>query len=53
VEATEEDVKIAQQELMNAKAAYQVRSNIVESVLVAYPVLNAVHGGRNAISAEQ
>ncbi|TVY65618.1 hypothetical protein LSUE1_G008543 [Lachnellula suecica] len=53
MEASEEDIASAQQELLKAKAAYQVRSNIVEGVLVANPVLKAVHGGENASVVEQ
>jgi len=53
VEVSEEDLKTAQQELLKAKALYQVRSNIVESTLVANPVLKAVHAGINATIIEQ
>ncbi|KAH8599062.1 centromere protein H (CENP-H)-domain-containing protein [Bisporella sp. PMI_857] len=52
-EVTEEDIKIAQQELLEATAQYQVRNNIVESVLVANPILKAVHAGDNATVIEQ
>lgn len=50
---SEEDIKTAQQDLLKAKAAYQLRSNIVENVLAANPILKAVHSGNNATSAEQ
>ena len=53
MEASEEDIKNAQQELLKAKAAYQVRNNIVEGVLVSNPILKAVHAGNNASAAEQ
>lgn len=53
MEASEEDIKNAQHEVLKAKAAYQVRSNIVEGVLVANPILKAVHGGNNTSVAEQ
>jgi hypothetical protein len=53
MEASEEDIKNAQQELLKAKAAYQVRNNIVEGVLVANPILKAVHAGNNASVVEQ
>ncbi|CAG8973291.1 hypothetical protein HYALB_00000053 [Hymenoscyphus albidus] len=52
-EVSEEDIKSAQQELLNAKTAYQLRNNIVESVLIANPILKAVHSGSNATIAEQ
>lgn len=53
MEISEEDLETAQQELLKAKALYQVRSNIVESTLVANPVLKAVHAGSNATIIEQ
>ena len=53
VEATEEDIKLAEQDLLKAKALYQVRTNIVENVLVANPILKAVHAGSNASIIEQ
>jgi hypothetical protein len=46
-------VRHAQEELLKAKARYQVRNNIIESVLIAKPVLNAVHAGGNASIIEQ
>jgi hypothetical protein len=53
VEATEEDIKAAEQELLKAKAKYQVRNNVIESVLIANPILKAVHAGSNATILEQ
>ncbi|TVY25821.1 hypothetical protein LHYA1_G004561 [Lachnellula hyalina] len=53
MEASEGDIKKAQQELLRAKAAYQVRNNTIEGVLVANPILKAVHAGINASPAEQ
>jgi hypothetical protein len=53
MEASDEDIVNAQQELLKVKAAYQVKSNVVEGVLVANPILKAVHGGVNASAAEQ
>jgi hypothetical protein len=50
---TEEDIKVAQQGLLEAKTAYQLRNGIVESVLIANPILKAVHAGNNASTAEQ
>lgn len=52
-EVSEEDIKTAQQELLKAKALYQVRNSIVENVLVANPMLKAVHAGDNATVVEQ
>lgn len=42
VEATEEDIKAAEQDLLRSKALYQIRTNIVEHVLVGSPMLRAV-----------
>jgi hypothetical protein len=53
MDASEEDIVTAQQDLLKAKAAYQVRNNVIESVLIANPILKAVHGGKNASIAEQ
>ncbi|KAG9248707.1 centromere protein H (CENP-H)-domain-containing protein [Calycina marina] len=52
-EVTEENIKTAQDELLKAKALYQVRNNIVENVFVANPILKAVHAGDNASVIEQ
>jgi len=53
MEASDEDIKNAQHDLLKAKAAYQVKNNVVEGVLVANPILKAVHGGVNTSAAEQ
>ncbi|TVY55766.1 hypothetical protein LCER1_G004826 [Lachnellula cervina] len=53
MEASAGDIKKVQQELLKAKAAYQVRNNIIEGVLVANPILKAAHAGNNASPAEQ
>jgi len=53
MDTSEEDIVTAQQDLLKFKAAYQVRNNVIESVLIANPVLKAVHGGKNASIAEQ
>ena len=52
-EVSQKDTETAQQELLEAKATYQVRSNVVESVLVSHPILNAVHAGVNGLQVEQ
>jgi hypothetical protein len=52
-EATEADIKTAENELLKAKAVYQVRTNNVENVLIAYPILRAIHAGNKASSIEQ
>jgi hypothetical protein len=53
VDASEEEITAAQQELLQVKAAYQVRNNVIQSVLIANPILKAVHGGKRASIAEQ
>jgi hypothetical protein len=52
-EPSEEDIKNAQEELLKAKARYQMRTNIVENVLVVNPILKAVHAGSHATVIEQ
>lgn len=52
-DVTDEDIIAATQEVLQAKAVYQVRNNIVESVLVANPILKAVHAAKNASIIEQ
>ncbi|KAH8808347.1 centromere protein H (CENP-H)-domain-containing protein [Xylogone sp. PMI_703] len=52
-EVSEEAIQSAQQELLDAKAAYTLRSNVVESTIVAAPILKAVHAGTNASVIEQ
>ncbi|KAE9376752.1 hypothetical protein N431DRAFT_184047 [Stipitochalara longipes BDJ] len=52
MEASEEDLTTARQEVLKAKATYQVKHNVIESVLIANPILKAVHGGKNATIAE-
>lgn len=52
-QVTEAEVEAAERELLDAKASYTLRKNIVESVLVADPVLKAVHAGANATPVER
>ncbi|KAG9232910.1 centromere protein H (CENP-H)-domain-containing protein [Amylocarpus encephaloides] len=52
-DVSDQDVKTAQQELLQAKSTYQLRNDIVESVLVANPILKAVHLGEGASEIEQ
>ncbi len=53
MDVSEEELTTARQELLKAKATYQVRNNVIKSVLIANPILKAVHGGKNATIAEQ
>ncbi|KAF8865477.1 hypothetical protein BDZ45DRAFT_413755 [Acephala macrosclerotiorum] len=52
-EVSEEQIIATQQELLEAKAGYQLRNSIVESVLIANPMIKAVHTGNNASIIEQ
>jgi hypothetical protein len=52
-EPSEDDIKDAQNELLKATARYQLRTNIIENVLVVNPILKAVHAGSNATTIEQ
>ena len=49
----DEEVQHAQEKLLTDKARYQVRNNIIESVLVTNPILRAVHSGTSASVIEQ
>ena len=46
-------LEAAQRELLEARATYHVRQNVVDDVLQADPVLKAVHTGSNATPAER
>lgn len=50
---TPEAVKAAKDRLLNARAAYMLRSQVVESVVSATPILHAVHGATNTNLVEQ
>ncbi|KAL3420792.1 hypothetical protein PVAG01_07237 [Phlyctema vagabunda] len=52
-EASEQDIKRAQSELLEIKAKHSLRANVIESVIAANPILNAIHAGPNATMAEQ
>ncbi|EON65256.1 hypothetical protein W97_04493 [Coniosporium apollinis CBS 100218] len=44
---------VAEQELLEARAAYALRNRIVHNVLITHPVLKAVHAEPNADPAER
>lgn len=50
---SEEDIAEAQKELLEAKATYQVRQSVVETVMITNPVIKAVHSGSKASQSEQ
>jgi len=50
---SEKDLQDASERLLEAKARYALRNTIVESVMMANPVLKAVHAGLNATPIER
>ncbi|KAL2067423.1 hypothetical protein VTL71DRAFT_1848 [Oculimacula yallundae] len=52
-EPSEEDIATAEQELLKAKSKYLSRGSAIENVLIAHPILKAVHGSNNATIVEQ
>ncbi|KFY82121.1 hypothetical protein V500_10804 [Pseudogymnoascus sp. VKM F-4518 (FW-2643)] len=52
-DVTDEDLQAEQQALLEAKARYTLKKSISESILVANPILKAVHAGSNASPIER
>ncbi|KAL5346522.1 hypothetical protein ACLOAV_008793 [Pseudogymnoascus australis] len=52
-EVTDEDLRAEQQGLLEAKARYALKKSIAESILVANPIVKAVHAGANASPIER
>jgi hypothetical protein len=52
-DAVQEQLTIAQDEVVKAKAEYEIRNRISHNVLVMDPVLKAVHGGEKTGFAEK
>lgn len=52
-EVTDEDLQAEQQALLEAKARYALKKSIAESIMVANPILKAVHAGSNASPIER
>ncbi|TGO43037.1 hypothetical protein BHYA_0004g01640 [Botrytis hyacinthi] len=52
-EVTDEVIQKAEKDLLESKANYSLRSKIVENVIIANPILKAVHAGSNASVIEQ
>ncbi|PBP24699.1 hypothetical protein BUE80_DR004493 [Diplocarpon rosae] len=52
-EASEENIAAAEQDLLKAKSLYLSRGNVIQSVLVAPPILKAIHAGNKATVVEQ
>lgn len=53
VEDEEAALSVAQKELLEARASYHVRQNVVNDVLQADPLLKAVHAGTNGTPSER
>ncbi|PVH87330.1 hypothetical protein DL98DRAFT_545063 [Cadophora sp. DSE1049] len=53
LDASEEDISGATQDLLKAKSLYFLRGNVIENVLITNPILRAVHGSSNATIVEQ
>ncbi len=52
-EVTDQQIQDAQAGLLEAKAHYTLRNNITESVLIANPILKAVHASLNSSTIER
>ncbi|TGO09672.1 hypothetical protein BTUL_0157g00090 [Botrytis tulipae] len=52
-DVTDEVIQKAEKDLLESKANYSLRSKIVENVIIANPILKAVHAGSNASVIEQ
>ncbi|KAL2212694.1 hypothetical protein CC79DRAFT_1393893 [Sarocladium strictum] len=52
LDATPEEVKQAQKEMIESRAKYMLRNQVVEAVMTANPILKAVHSGRDASAVE-
>lgn len=46
-------IKKAEQEATKARAEYMLRNKIIQNVVIAHPVLKAVHGGRDETLADR
>ena len=46
-------LKVAEKDCLEARAAYLLKSSIVESIVITDPVLKAIHSGSNATPPER
>ncbi|KAH8180104.1 centromere protein H (CENP-H) domain-containing protein [Sarocladium implicatum] len=51
-EGSPDELEQAQAEMLEARAKYMLRNQVVEEVLMANPILKAVHSGRDATAVE-
>jgi len=52
-EATEAEVRAAQEQVLETRASYVLRNEVVESVMSVNPVLKAVHNATNSSPIER
>ncbi|KAI9791763.1 MAG: hypothetical protein M1816_003573 [Peltula sp. TS41687] len=52
-DALEQQIERAERQVLEAKAAYSIRREVIENVLIAGPVLKAVHSGQDGSSIER
>ncbi len=50
---TGKDITVAQEELVKARAAYEIQKKVIEAVLISNTILNAVHAGSHGSAIEQ
>lgn len=50
---SQQDADAARTELLDARALYQLRNQVIERVLSADPILKAVHNGTEASPVER
>ncbi|KAI9822978.1 MAG: hypothetical protein M1826_000311 [Phylliscum demangeonii] len=49
----EEQIRAAEQQALHAKAAYSIRAKVIEHVLIANPILDAIHAGAIASAGQR
>ena len=52
-DVTQEQLKVAETEHVEARAAYLLRQSVEHDILVAAPILKSIHAGPNATSTER
>ena len=52
-DAIQADLEKVEKECLEARAGYLLRQSVLEDVLIADPILKAVHSGANATATER
>jgi len=52
-DGVDEQLRLAEREALEARAGYMLRNKIIENVLTVDPILQAIHSGSRATSAEE